>query len=153
MLRPIRCLTVAAVILLTVLVAPALAATQPAAGAFVETPETILDERQSGGNTFIHLIRDAAFTGTYTGIGHADQRIVIHEDGSFNVHMTIEFTGVVCGQPAELVFLITAKGDFTTDVIAGTYTVNGPAPVGHGNGKFSGRPGVGGTYDGKVDCG
>ena len=152
MLRPIRCLTVAAVILLTVLVAPALAATQPAAGAFVEAPETILEERQSGGNTFIHLTRDATFSGTYTGVGHADQHIVIHADGSFNVRMTIEFAGLVCGQPTELVFLITAKGDFTEDAIAGTYTVIGPTPAGNGNGKFSGQPGVGGTYEGNVHC-
>jgi hypothetical protein len=152
MLRPIRCLTLAAVVALAVLVAPALAATQPAGGAFVEAPETILEERQSGGNTFIHLTREVTFTGTYTGVGQADQRIVINADGTFNVHMTIEFTGVVCAQPVALTFLIVGKGDFNENVIGGTYTVLGPAPVGNGNGTFSGTPGVGGMYEGQVHC-
>jgi hypothetical protein len=152
MLRPIRWLTLAGVIAFAILVAPAFAGTEPATGAFTEAPETILEERQSGGNTFIHLTREVTFTGTYTGVGQADQRIVIHRDGSFNVHMTIEFAGAVCGQPAALTFLIVAKGNFNENVIAGKYTVIGAAPVGHGNGAFAGQPGVGGEYEGKVHC-
>ena len=152
MLRPIRCLVLAASVALAVLVAPALAATQPAGGTFVEAPETILEERQSGGNTFIHLTRGVAFTGTYTGVGQADQRIVINADGSFNVHMTIEFAGTVCGQPAALTFLVVGKGDFTENVLSGKYTIIGPAPTGHGQGTFAAEPSVGGTYEGDVHC-
>jgi hypothetical protein len=45
-----------------------------------------------------HLKRDASFTGSYAGIGHADQRIVIHPDGSFHLVMTIDFDGTACGE-------------------------------------------------------
>lgn len=153
MLRPRSLVTIhCALIALAVLAAPAQASTQPAAGAFVEAPETILEERQSGRNLLIHLTRGVTFTGTYTGVGQADQRIVIHADGSFNVHMTIEFAGVACGTPAELTFLVVARGDFNANVIAGTYTVIGPAPVGKGHGEFVGEPGVGGAYEGGVHC-
>jgi hypothetical protein len=155
MLRSTRLTALAAILgaaALALVVSPALAATQPAAGAFVEAPETILEERQSGGNTFIHLTREVTFTGTYTGVGQADQRIVIHADGSFNVHMTIAFTGVACAQPVALTFLVVGKGDFNENVIGGTYTVIGPAPVGKGHGTFSGAPGVGGMYEGDVHC-
>ncbi len=128
------------------------ASTQPATGAFVESPETILEERQSGGNTFIHLTRDAAITGTYDGIGHADQYIVIHADGSFNFHQTIDFVGTVCGQAVTLTFLVVGKGDFSENVLTGHYTITGPTETGRGNGTIVGEPGVGGTYEGQVHC-
>jgi hypothetical protein len=113
----------------------------------------ILEERQSGGNTFLHLTRDAAITGTYTGIGHADQYIVIHADGSFNFHQTIDFVGTACGQPVELTFEVVGQGDFTQNVLTGTYSIIGPAETGHGNGTIVSEPGVGGTYEGQVHCG
>jgi hypothetical protein len=137
---------------LAVFAVPALAATQPAAGTFTEGPETITSEQQSGGNTIITLTRDAFLTGSYTGVGHADQRIVIHADGTFNLTMTIDFTGVVCGEPAELEFLVTARGDFNANLLEGTYTVVGPANVGKGHGTLVAEPGVGGTYEGEVHC-
>jgi hypothetical protein len=153
MLRPRSLVTIlCALIALAVLAAPAQASTQPAAGTFVEAPETILEERQSGGNTFIHLTRGVTFTGTYTGLGQADQRIVIHADGTFNVHMTIEFAGVACGAPVELTFLVVGRGDFNANVLTGTYTVIGPGPVGKGHGEFVAEPGVGGVHEGSVHC-
>lgn len=145
-------LVLAAVVGLTVAVAPALASTQPAAGSFVEGPETILEERQAGGNTIIHLTREAVITGTYTGVGQADQWIVIHADGSFNFHQTIAFTGSVCGQPTTLEFRVVGRGDFTENVLTGTYSVTGPTDVGRGNGRIVAEPGVGGTYEGQVHC-
>lgn len=154
MLRPIRFMTTLlfASLAFLVLIAPAAADTQPAAGAFVEAPETILEERQAGGNTFIHLTREATLSGTYTGVGQADQRIVIHADGTFNLQMTIAFTGVACGTPVELTFLVVARGDFTTNTLTGTYTVIGNAPVGNGHGELTAEPGVGGVYEGAVHC-
>jgi hypothetical protein len=143
---------IAAAIALVLLVTPAFAATQPAAGTFVEAQETILDEREADGNLIIHLTREVTFTGTYTGMGQADQRIVIHKDGSFNVHMTIAFTGVVCATPVTLEFLVEGQGSFVDNTIGGTYTVIGPTPVGQGHGTFEGTPGVGGTYEGAVHC-
>jgi hypothetical protein len=137
---------------LAMLAAPALAATQPAAGSYTEGPETITSERQSGGNTIITLTRDAFLTGTYTGIGHADQRIVIHADGTFNLTMTIDFTGAACGEPVELEFLVTARGDFNSNTLEGKYTVIGPADFGKGQGTLVGEPGVGGSYEGEVHC-
>ena len=91
---------------LGVLVAPAFASSQPASGSFTESPETILSERQANGNTIIHLTRDAAISGTYTGIEHADQWV----------------------------------------------SIIGTTPVGGGSGRIVGEPGVGGTYEGQVQC-
>jgi hypothetical protein len=130
----------------------ALASSQPAAGSFTETPETIISERLSGGNDFIHLTRDAFITGAYTGLGHADQYIVIHSDGSFNFHQTIAFSGVVCGQAVDLQFSMEGTGDFTSNTLHGTYSIVGPTPVGRGNGTVDSIPGVGGSYQGQVHC-
>jgi len=137
---------------LAVSVTPAFASTDPASGSFTETPETILSERVADGNDFIHLTRDAFITGTYTGVGHADQYIVIHKDGSFNFHQTIAFTGVVCGRPADLEFLVEGTGDFTTNTLHAAYSIVGPTDVGNGNGTIDSVPGVGGTYEGQVHC-
>jgi hypothetical protein len=145
-------LILAAVIGLGVAAAPAFASTEQAAGAFVEFPETILEERQSGGNFHFHLTRDAAISGTYTGMGHADQYIVIHANGTFNFHQTIEFVGEVCGQAVSLTFLVVGRGDFNANLLTGHYTVIGGPPVGRGNGTITGEPGTGGTYEGQVHC-
>ena len=137
---------------LAVAVSSAFASTQSAAGNFVEGPETILDAKFADGNEIYHLTREATFAGTYVGDGLVDQRIVIHKDGSFNVNMTIAFTGLACGQPANLTFRVAGQGDFTTNDFTGTYAVIGKADVGKGQGTFSAVPGVGGTYFGQVHC-
>lgn len=134
------------------LAAPATASTQPAAGTFVEGPETIVSERQSGGNTIITLTRETVITGTYTGVGQVDQYVVIHSDGSFNFHQVITFTGIVCGQPGVLEIEVVGRGDFNENLLTGTYTVIGPTDVGRGNGRIVSQPGVGGTYEGQVHC-
>lgn len=135
------------------------ASTQPAAGTFVEGPETIIDERESGGNLIIELTRAVAFSGTYTGAGQAHQRIVIHKDGSANVHMTITFSGLACGQPAELEFLVVGQVTFDENFmgdIAGTYTVidsgASDARTLRGHGQFEGLAGIGGAYEGEAHC-
>jgi hypothetical protein len=138
---------------------PAAASTQPAAGTFTEGPETITDERLADGNLIIELTREVVFTGTYTGVGQADQRIVIHKDGSANVHMTIAFTGVACGQLATLVFLVVGQVQFDENFmgpISGTYTVidsgRSDDRTLRGHGEFAGAAGVGGTYEGQAHC-
>jgi hypothetical protein len=138
---------------------PALASTQPAAGTFTEGPEMITDEREADGNLIIELTRAVVFTGTYTGAGEADQRIVIHKDGSANVNMTITFTGLACGQPAELVFLVVGQVTFDENFmgeISGTYTVIDSGQTDsrtlRGHGEFEGLAGIGGTYEGEAHC-
>jgi hypothetical protein len=146
-------LAVAALATALALVVPAaFAATQPAAGSFIEGPETITSAKFSGGNEIYTLTREAAFTGTYTGLGQVDQRIVIHKDGSFNVSMTIAFVGLACGRPAELTFRVSGQGSFVTNDFTGTYSIVGPAEVGKGQGTFSAVPGVGGSYEGQAHC-
>jgi hypothetical protein len=149
----------AAVLALAVPTAPALASTQPAAGTFTESAETITDEREADGNLIIELTRAVVFTGTYVGAGQADQRIVIHKDGSANVHMTIAFTGFACGQPAELEFLIVGQVNFDENFmgpIAGTYTVidsgQSESRTLRGHGEFEGMAGIGGVYEGEAHC-
>ena len=153
MSRPLRfAVSVAVMTGLALTAAPALASTQSATGSFTETPEVILDERQSGNNQIVHLTRDAFLTGTYTGVGHADQRAVINADGSFNFHQTIDFEGTVCGQAVTLTFRVQGEGDLVAGTLSGTYSVIGPTDVGRGNGTIEGEPGVGGTYEGAVHC-
>lgn len=137
------------------LAAGASAATQPAAGTFAQGPETITDERQADGNIIVELTRDVVFTGTYAGTGEAEERIVIHKDGSTNVQGRIVFTGLACGVPTTLVFHLAGQGqlnpDLQTGTIAGSYSVLRDG-FGHGNGTFSGAAGVGGTYEGQAHC-
>jgi hypothetical protein len=135
------------------------ASTQPAAGTFTEGPETIIDERESGGNLIIELTRAVVFSGTYTGAGQAHQRIVIHKDGSANLQMEITFSGLACGQPAELEFNVVARVTFDENFmgdVAGTYTVidsgRSDARTLRGQGEFEALAGVGGAYHGRAHC-
>lgn len=145
-----------AAVALAALAAGASAATQPAAGTFVEGPENIVEERESGGNLHLRLTREVLLTGTYTGVGQADERLVIHADGSTNVHATIDFVGTACGQPVRLTILLVGQGSLVENVIAGSYTVirggDREASVGQGNGKFAGTAGGAGVYEGRAHC-
>jgi hypothetical protein len=136
--------------------AGAAASTQPASGSFTQLPATLTDERQADGNFIIELTRKVVLTGTYVGTGEAEERIVIHKDGSTNVQGTILFSGLACGVPTTLVFLLAGQGQldpptFETGTIEGSYTILREG-IGHGNGKFSGAAGVGGTYEGQAHC-
>ena len=135
---------------------PALASGQPASGSFTEGPETITSAQFADGNEIYTLTREAVFSGTYEGVGQAEQRIVIHKDGSANLQMTIAFTGLACGQPATLTFNVSATVDFVDNTFAGHYAVIGTGEPGEhgprGHGTFSGTPGTGGIYDGIINC-
>ena len=137
---------------LALAVAPALASTQAAAGSFREGPATILEERHEGNTTIYRLTRDARITGTYKGIGHAEQTAIFQADGSFTFHQTIEFTGKVCGESVTLTFRVQGTGDAVENTLSGTYSVIGPTDVGRGHGTIEGVPDVGGTYEGEVRC-
>ena len=150
---------VLAVVAVAALATTASASTQPAAGTFTEGPEAILEERQSGGNLIIELTRAVVFSGTYTGAGQAHQRIVIHKDGSANLHMTITFSGLACGQPAELEFNVAAQVQFDESFmgpVSGTYTVTdsgrSDARTLRGHGEFEALAGIGGAYQGQAHC-
>ncbi len=139
--------------------ASAVASTQPALGTFTEGPENITEERDAGGNLIIELTRAVVFTGTYAGAGEATQRIVIHKDGSANAHMFVTFSGLACGQPAELVFLVVARVTFDLEFmgeITGTYTVVDSGQTDsrtlRGHGEFDGLAGIGGVYRGEAHC-
>jgi hypothetical protein len=135
---------------------PALASSQPAAGSYTEGPETITSAQFADGNEIYTLTREAVFSGTYDGVGQAEQRIVIHKDGSANLQMTIAFAGLACGMPATLTFNVSATVNFVSNSLAGHYAVTGtggpgePSPRGHGT--FSGTPGTAGIYDGIINC-
>lgn len=135
---------------------PALAATQPASGSFTEGPETITSEQFADGNQIYTLTRDAFFSGTYEGVGQAEQRIVIHKGGTANLQMTIAFTGTACGQAVELTFNFSATVDFANNTFAGHYAVTDAGGQGdqalRGRGTFSGEPGTGGIYRGTLIC-
>jgi hypothetical protein len=146
-------LILGAIVGLALAATPAVASsTRPAAGTFVEGPETVLAERQVGGSTIIHLTREAVISGTYSGVGQADQWIVIRADGSFTFAQTIAFTGLACGRPATLTFAVVGKGNFNDNVLTARYATIGRPDVGGGHGTLAGEPGVGGTYTGQVNC-
>ncbi|MGH3070698.1 MAG: hypothetical protein ACRDNB_00320 [Gaiellaceae bacterium] len=159
----IRRLGLALCVLLVALAAVAATASasrQPAGGTFSEGPETIVAERQGGGNLIIELTRAVVFSGTYSGAGQAYQRIVVHQDGSANLQMTITFSGLACGQPAELEFNVVADVAFDENFagpVTGTYTVvdSGAteARTLRGHGEFDALAGVGGAYQGEAHCG
>jgi hypothetical protein len=144
---------------LAALATAASASTQPAVGTFTEGPETIVEERESGGNLIIELTRAVVFTGTYTGAGQAYQRIVIHSDGSANLQMEVTFSGLACGQPAELEFNVVAQVTFDENfmgTVAGKYTVidsgGSDSRTLRGHGEFEGLAGIGGAYQGQAHC-
>ena len=145
-----------AMVALAAFATTASATTQPATGTFVEGPETIVEERQSGGNLHLRITREVVLTGTYTGVGHADEQIVIHADGSTNVVATIDFVGTACGVPVTLTFLLEGQGSLVENVIAGSYTIiRGGDPetgLGRGHGTFIGTAGGAGVYEGNVHC-
>jgi hypothetical protein len=148
-----------AVVALAALATTASASTQPAAGTFTEGPETIVEERESGGNLIIELTRAVVFTGTYDGAGQAYQRIVIHKDGRANLYMTITFSGLACGQPAELVFSVVAQVTFDESFmgdVTGKYTVidsgRSDSRTLRGHGEFEALAGIGGAYQGQAHC-
>jgi hypothetical protein len=158
--RRLRVLLALALFSFSAVVATASASTQPAAGTFVEGPETIVEEQESGGNLIIELTRAVVFSGTYTGSARAYQRIVIHKDGSANLQMEITFSGLACGQPAELEFSVVAQVTFDENFmgdVAGTYTVIDSGGSGsrtlRGHGEFEGLAGIGGAYQGQAHCG
>jgi hypothetical protein len=75
---------------------------------------------------------------------------------SANVHMTIAFTGLACGHPVELTFLVVGRVQFDENFmgpIGGTYTVirSGGSDA-RGHGEFTGAAGIGGSYQGQVRC-
>jgi hypothetical protein len=145
-----------AAIALAALATSASASTQSAAGTFVEGPENIAEERESGGNLHLRITREVLLTGTYSGVGQADERLVIHADGSTNLHATIEFVGTACGKPVTLTFLLEGQGSLVDNVIAGSYTIirggDRESGVGRGHGRFIGTAGGAGAYEGKVHC-
>jgi hypothetical protein len=150
---------VLAAIAMAALATTASASTQPAAGTFTEGQETIVEERESGGNLIIELTRAVVFTGTYDGGGQAYQRIVIHKDGSANLQMTVTFSGLACGQPAELEFNVVAQVTFDENFMGdvdGTYTVidsgGSDSRTLRGHGQFEALAGVGGVYQGQAHC-
>jgi hypothetical protein len=148
-------LLAASLILSATVPASASASTQPAMGTFIELTPGPIDERQADGNFILEFSRLVTFTGSYTGMGQADERIVIHKDGSTNVHITIAFTGFACGVLTTLDFLVIGQGqldeNFEMGTIAGSYTITRDG-IGHGSGKFSGEAGVGGEYEGQMHC-
>jgi hypothetical protein len=141
---------------LAALVGNASASRQPASGTFTENPMNISDVRQSGGNTFLRFTRNVDLTGTYVGRGLSDERLVIHADGSLNIHGTIDFVGTACGKPVHLIFNLVARGSVVENVVVGSYTVirggDSETGVGRGNGKIAGTL-AGGEYQGRVHCG
>ncbi len=152
-------LLIGAGVLVLAAAVPAAASTQPAAGTFTEGPENITEERTADGNLILELTRAVVFTGTYTGAGEATQRIVIHKDGSAEAHMFVTFSGLACGQPAELVFLVVAQVTFDLEFmgeLTGTYTVVDSGQTDsrtlRGHGEFDGLAGIGGVYQGEAHC-
>lgn len=146
---------------LLVLVALALAsvayAAPPADGSGTVTfgTATVSSTRSADGNTIITELAPATETGTYKGSSVADERVVIHPDGDFTGTATETFTGTVNGIPGTVVFHDVFRGNATTGVVTGSYTVisgtGGLADL-HDWGTFE-ATGSTGTYQSNVHFG
>lgn len=152
--RRLSLLAALAALALAAFATTASAATVPAAGLFIEGPETILDERQVGDDWWFTIKRDVEVTGTYAGTASFTELVVIEPDLTTHLYGVMEFAGTACGKPARLRFLVTGHGS-QLDVIEGTYVVLGTGRSAGkvvGRGTFVGVPGTAGEYTGAANC-
>jgi hypothetical protein len=73
--------------------------------------------------------------------------------------MEVTFSGLACGQPAELEFNVVARVTFDENFmgdVVGTYTVidsgRSDARTLRGHGEFEALAGIGGAYQGQAHC-
>lgn len=81
--------------------------------------------------------------------------IVIHKDGSANLQMEVTFSGLACGQPAELKFndhRVRAT-DVSHEVPVERDSGGSDSRRLRGHGEFEALAGIGGVYQGQAHCG
>lgn len=150
--RRLTLLCALALVALAALATGASASTQPAAGAFVEGHEHLLDARQVGADWWYTIERNVRFTGTYSGQADFTELVIIEPDGTTHLYGSMAFSGKACGSKTELTFVIVGNGNQAT-TIEGTYTILGASGATVGAGTFTGTPGTAGEYTGTGNCG
>jgi hypothetical protein len=87
--------------------------------------------RAAGGNTFLTVERSAALTGTYSGTSTDSATIVIHRDGTANIHGAGVCVCTVDGRTGTLEYRFQGSGTFPT-------TLEGQYVIGHATGGLEG---------------
>ncbi len=128
------------------------ASAQPAAGAFIEGHEKLLDERQVGADWWYTITRNVRFTGTYAGQADFTELVIIEPDGTTHLYGSMAFSGKACGIKTDATFVVVGHGNQAT-TIEGTYTVLAASGATLGEGTFMGTPGTAGEYTGTASCG
>jgi hypothetical protein len=142
--------TIVAVALTFALLAQQAVATPPtsASGTFVAI-QTLTSIRTAGGNTIITSDLAEVISGTYNGPITGTAMLVIHADGSANLHGEFVCTCTVAGQgTGTLVYRFAGTG--SGDTFTGQYRIigsSGGLEGAHGLGEFS-VTGTAGTYSG-----
>jgi hypothetical protein len=120
-----RWLGVPPLVLVALVLAPVAYATPPNPGGGTVTfgTATVTSTRSADGNTVITELAPATETGTYNGTSVADERVVIHPNGDLTGTATETFSGIVDGVAGTVVFVDVFRGNATTGVVTGSYTV------------------------------
>lgn len=143
--------TIVAVALTFAVFAQQAVATPPtsASGTFTAT-QTVTSVRTAGGNTIITTDLTEVISGTYNGTTTGQSRVVVHADGSGNLHGEFVCACTVAGQgTGTLVFRFTGTG--TAGAFEGQYRIvgsSGGLAGAHGLGRFTVSPAGAGTYSG-----
>ena len=98
-------LIVCMVALLSTLWMPAVHATEPipVSGIWSWTVPIVHRIREADGNIFMSAVESDTFTGTFSGTGYGDFKIVIHREGFMTGDGRTLFTGTVLGKSGTLI--------------------------------------------------
>jgi hypothetical protein len=119
-----------------------------ASGTFVAT-QVFTSTRTAGGNTIATTDLTEVITGTYVGTITGTSRVVIHADGTANLHGEFTCACTVAGQGSGLL-MYTFEGTGAGGTFTGKYRIvgsSGGLAGSHGLGDFS-VTGAAGTYSG-----
>ncbi|MGH2473027.1 MAG: hypothetical protein ACRDG6_11610 [Candidatus Limnocylindria bacterium] len=120
-----------------------------ASGTFVAT-QVVTSTRTADGNTIITTDLSEVISGTYTGTTTGQSRVVVHADGSGNLHGEFVCDCTVAGQGSgTLLFRFAGTG--AGGAFEGQYRVvgsSGGLAGTHGLGRFSVTAAGAGTYSG-----
>jgi Protein of unknown function (DUF3224) len=131
-------LSLGAAIAVASVVTATASASPPAAfeATFTTTSSVVTSVRHAGGNTFISLSNTVVYAGDLAGPVAEQIDLVIHPDGSLNLHGTDVCTCTVAGRTGTIVLPFAATGDPSG-------LINGHFTIGHGTGDLANLNGVG----------
>lgn len=101
--------------------------------------------------TFIH-----SYAGNFVGTDVAPVTIIVHPSGAFDFYLLSMFTGAVNGKSGTMTILFVGKAEGFGMAAKGLWIIlsgTGDLANLHGQGRFEGIAGAGGTYTGRIHFG